>query len=225
MTKEYIREVKNCYNLTAKEYSKKFLNELKDKPFDRNMLDRFSEMLPEKSLVYDFGCGSGQTTKYLYDKKKFNIIGLDFAEKSIKLAKKNFPQIEFKVDDMLNSKMSASSANGIVAFYSIVHFEYNDIKRVFKEWHRILKYGGFCLFSFHVGREVVNIKNFLEVEGANASWRFLDTDKIISLTERAGFTTLETIIRYPYKGYEHESKRAYILIKKIKSENSAAKHI
>ena len=214
MKKNYLDEIKNCYNLTAKEYSQNFLDELNSKPFDRNILDRFSEIISKKSLVYDFGCGSGQTTKYLYEKKKFKIIGLDFAENSIALAKKNFPKIKFEIDNMLESRKSSSSADGILAFYSIVHFTYKDVKIAFNEWYRILKNGGYCLFSFHVGKETIKVNNFLEVEGANASWRFFDADKILTILENVGFNVLEVIIRYPYKGYEHESKRAYILVKK-----------
>ena len=165
-------------------------------------------------MIYDFGCGSGQTTKYLYDKKKFKITGLDFAEKSIVLARKNFPAIDFEVDNMLNSKMDSSSANGILAFYSIVHFKYKDVKTAFNEWYRILKNGGCCLFSFHAGEDVIKVKNFLDVNGANADWRFMDTDKIISILEKAGLKVSEVITRYPYKGLEHESKRAYIFAKK-----------
>jgi len=217
MKKNYLVEVKNCYNLTAKEYSQNFLDELSSKPFDRNILDRFSKLIPKNSLVYDLGCGSGQTTKYLFDKNKFEVIGLDFADKSIALAKKNFPQIEFKVDNMLYSKMVSSSADGILAFYSIVHFNYKDIKIAFNEWYRLLKNGSCCLFSFHVGDEIIKVKNFLEVKGANASWRFMDTDKIVALIEKVGFKVCEAIIRYPYKENEHKSKRAYILVKKEKA--------
>ncbi len=115
---------------------------------------------------------------------------------------------------MLNSKMESFSANGIAAFYAIVHFDYDDIKRAIKEWYRLLKNNGYCLFSFHVGEESVYIQNFLDVEGANAAWRFLDTDKILEISEEIGFKVFEAVIRYPYKGFEHESKRAYIILKK-----------
>ena len=215
MNKKYLEEVKLCYNMTADEYSKKFINELDQKPFDRNILDRFSAMIPAKGIIYDFGCGSGQTTKYLYDKNEHSITGLDFSENAVKLALENFPEIKFIVDDMLNSKMNSHSAVGIIAFYAIVHFEYEDIKKVLLEWYRILKSNGHCLFCFHTGEGKVYIKDFLGVNGANAAWHFLDTDKIIKLSEEIGFRVVESVIRYPYKNIEHESKRAYIILEKI----------
>ncbi len=215
MSKIYLDEVKDCYNKTAEEYAQKFLNELDQKPFDRNILDRFTAMVPAGGLIYDFGCGSGQITKYLQDKNLHQVVGLDFSENSISLSAKNFPEIKFIVDDMLESKMKSQSADGIAAFYAIVHFEYEDVKKALMEWHRILKPGGRCLFCFHTGEGKISVKDFLGVNGANASWILLDTDKVIDMSEQTGFRVMESVIRYPYKNIEHESKRAYIILEKM----------
>jgi ubiquinone/menaquinone biosynthesis C-methylase UbiE len=211
------REVRDCYNRTAKEYAQQFLNELDNKPFDRNILNRFSDMLPDGSLIYDFGCGSGQTTKYIHDKGRHNIIGLDFSENAVQLARQNFGEIEFVVDDMLNSQMASSSADGILAFYAVVHFTYVEIEQALKEWWRLSKPNAISLFSFHIGEEYVEVADFLGVSGANATWHLLDVDRVLEISEKVGFGVGEAVIRYPYKGYEHESKRAYILLKKAEN--------
>lgn len=207
-------QVKECYELSADQYAKQFLNELDGKPFDRNILDRFNGFVVPGGLIYDFGCGSGQTTKYLSDKKSHTVIGIDFSEASIALAGKNFPEISFIVDNMLQSKISTESADGVLAFYAIVHFTYKEVLIALKEWYRILKSNGFCLFSFHVGNFSVTASNFLDVQGARATWNFLNVDKILGIAEKIGFIPWETVVRYPYKGKEHESKRAYIILKK-----------
>lgn len=214
MKKNHLEEVKHCYDLAAEEYSKAFLNELDSKPFDRNILDRFSEMIPGKEFIYDMGCGSGQTTKYIFNKNRHKIIGLDFSEKAISLAKKTFPEIRFEVDDMLNSKISSSSAKGLLAFYAIVHFDYEQVKVALQEWYRILKDNGYCLFSFHIGDEEIYVENFLNVKGANACFRLLDTDKILVIVEDIGFKVVDAVIRHPYKDVEYPSKRAYIILEK-----------
>lgn len=222
MSKKYLDEVRNCYNLAANEYSRTYINELDQKPFDRNIIDRFSDLLDSQSLIFDFGCGSGQTTNYIHKKNKHKVLGLDFSENSINLARQTLPEIQFEIDDMLNSKMGTTTANGIIAFYAIVHFDYEDIKRVMQEWYRLLKDNGYCLFSFHIGEEFVEVQDFLDIKGANATWHLLDTDKVLGIAEEAGFKIMETIIRYPYKGVEHESKRAYIMLKK---EDSSLKSL
>lgn len=214
MKKFDAQEVRQCYDLAAKEYAQSFLNELDGKPFDRNILDRFSQLLPEGGLIYDFGCGSGQTTRYISDRHRQKVVGLDFSEKSINLAGQNFPDIEFRVDDMLASKMESQSADGIIAFYAIVHFTYREVERAMAEWFRLLKPGAYCLFTFHVGREIVPIDNFLDVPGANATWRFLLPNRVIQIAEKVGFRQYEAVVRYPYSGVEHPSKRAYIIVQK-----------
>ena len=212
MEKYDAREVMNCYNLTAKEYAGQFLHELDGKPFDRSMLDRFSEMLPQPSRIYDFGCGSGQTTKYLADKGKHKITGLDFSGSAIRLAGQTFPGIDFIEDDMLNSKMASNSADGLIAFYAIVHFTYVEVEQALREWLRLLKPASYCLFSFHAGEEFLEVTDFLGVSGAKATWHLLDPDKILKIAEKVGFKRVEAVVRYPYIGVEHESKRAYILL-------------
>jgi SAM-dependent methyltransferase len=208
------QEVRHCYDLAAAEYSKSFLNELDNKPFDRSILDRFTRMLPEGGLIYDFGCGSGQTTLYLSSSHRQKVVGLDFSEKTIELARMNFPDIDFQVDDMLASKMNSQSADGIIAFYAIVHFTYKQVEQALAEWFRLLKPDGYCLFSFHCGRDVISIENFLEVQGANATWRFLQPDRVLKISEKIGFKLFEAVVRYPYGGVEHPSKRAYFILQK-----------
>jgi len=207
-------EVRRCYDLAAEEYASSFLHELDGKPFDRAILDRLSYSIPEDGLIYDFGCGSGQTTKYLCDRDRQTFIGLDFSSKSMELAKKNFPGLEFQLDDMLASRMAPQSADGIVAFYAIVHFTYREVATALKEWHRLLKPGGQCLFSFHVGKDILSVEKFLGVEGANATWRFLKTDRVLKAALKIGFKFYEAVERYPYPGVEHPSRRAYIWLRK-----------
>ena len=206
------QEVKKCYNLSAREYSKQFLHELDQKPLDRYLLDRFSASLQKKSIVLDFGCGSGQTTKHLYDLRNHNIIGLDFAEKVVSHAKEVFPEIQFDVDNMLKSKYRSASAHGVMAFYAIVHFTYNEISKALSEWERLLVKNGKVLFSFHIGTQSISIMNFLNVEGAHATWNFFNVDRIVKIIRLKELRIDEVIIRYPYENVEHPSKRCYIML-------------
>ncbi|BCY17430.1 MAG: class I SAM-dependent methyltransferase [Chloroflexi bacterium] len=207
-------ETRRCYDLTAAEYSKKFVNELDGKAFDRNLLERYARMIPKGGQVYDFGCGSGHIGRYLQNQGRQKVVGLDFSEKTIEQARQTFPEIEFYVDDMLDSKMSSESADGILAFYAIVHFTYREVKQALLEWYRLLKPGGLCLFSYHVGKDTISVENFLDVPGAGATWRFLKTERILKLAEKAGFQLTEAVERYPYTGVEHPSRRAYVILRK-----------
>ena len=214
MSRYNAREVRNCYDLAAREYAKNFLHELDGKPFDCSLLERFARVLPKDGLIYECGCGSGHIAKYLSDQGRQKLIGLDFSEKSIELARLNFPEIEFRVDDMLDSTMPSESADGIVAFYAIVHFTYREVEEAMREWFRQLKPGGSCLISFHAGRGFLAVEKFLDVDGASATWRFLETGRVLKIAEKTGFQRYEAVERYPYAGAEHPGKRAYIWLKR-----------
>jgi len=57
---------------------KDFLVNTKKKPKDQEILHRFSIEIGDKKPVWDFGCGPGQTTKYLKD-LGIEISGLDLS--------------------------------------------------------------------------------------------------------------------------------------------------
>jgi hypothetical protein len=66
MEKYDINEVKKCYELSAEEYFNNFSNELEGKPFDRNILEKFSKELNHTGKIVDVGTGVGHIGNYLY---------------------------------------------------------------------------------------------------------------------------------------------------------------
>jgi len=207
-------KVTKCYDLASAEYSRKFLRELDGKPLDRSLLERFADALSPGARILDFGCGSGQTTRFLYNLGRRGIVGLDLSMKTIEIARAKHRGTAFEVDDILASKFPDSSADGILAFYAIVHFTYREIAKALCEWQRLLKPGGKLLFCFHVGKKSVSQRDFLGVKGANAAWNFFDPDRILSLVSEKGFSIDEALIRFPYEGTEHPSRRCYVFATK-----------
>lgn len=66
-------------------------------------------------------------------------------------------EIIFLQGDMLNLPFAGAKLAGIVDFYSIIHFDGNEVARAFAEMSRALKRGGSVLLGVHVGREVVHV--------------------------------------------------------------------
>lgn len=205
-------QVKESYNIVASEYAKRFFNELDSKPFDRNLLIWFSTLIPKNQRVCEMGCGPGEIAAFLLE-QGVNISGLDISENMIETAKKLNPKIDFYQGDMLDLNFSDESFSGIVAFYAIVHFGHKEIEAAFREFKRILLPGGYVLFSFHVGNEVIHTENFLDKD-APLDFYFFDPDEIIKIIEKIKFSIADVLIRYPYKDVEYESKRAYLILKK-----------
>jgi ubiquinone/menaquinone biosynthesis C-methylase UbiE len=115
---------------------------------------------------------------------------------------------------MLNLKYPVKCFGSALAFYSIVHFDYDQIKAAFKEIRRVLKYKGQFLFSFHAGKETIHLDEFLD-QKVNIDFYFFETSKITKLLTNAGFEIIDVIEREPYEDAEHPSKRAYVWVKRI----------
>ena len=54
-----------------------------------------------KSII-EYGCGLGKTVNFIYQNTGVNILGIDISETSIIKSKENYPNLKFKVDDILN---------------------------------------------------------------------------------------------------------------------------
>ncbi len=139
------------YNLVANTYHELFKNEINEKTYDRELLDKFSEYFDSTSIIYDVGCGpSGHIARYLYE-KGLNLIGVDISEKCVELALKFNPMMEFKKMDMMNLNLNDETIDGIISFYSIIHTPKNQVNLLFKEFHRVLRKHGKILVTVKEG--------------------------------------------------------------------------
>ena len=207
-------DIIDCYNKTAKNYAEKYLNELSKKHLDQLLLKSFAAENAGRGKMIDLGCGPGQTTKFLSDCGVDDIIGTDISAEMINVARSIYPQLSFEIADMLSLPYPDHYFGSAIAFYSIVHFTYDQLEVAFREIKRVLVNNGEFLFCFHVGDELVHLDNFLDKQ-VNIDFYFFEVTRITDLLKEAGFTIIDTIERQPYPSVEYPSKRAYIRTKKV----------
>ena len=210
---EKLNKIATFYNATAAEYAKAFFNELSHKPFDRSLLQRFVLENKSKGRIGDLGCGPGQTTKFLSELGVTDLVGIDLSAKMIEQAKALSPTLEFETGNMLGLDKPDCYFGGLIAFYAIVHFDYDEVKQFLTEARRVLKNTGQLLFSFHTGDQILTVDEFLGKK-ASADFHFHEPGKICATIDEIGFKTIDVITRFPYKDKEYPSKRSYIIIEK-----------
>ena len=111
-----------------------------EKPMMKDML---KDLNNKKVLM--LGCGTGEESKLLKEFGATNIVGVDLSEVSIKLAKETYPEYNFIVGDMHHLPFEEDSFDFVYSSLAI-HYS-DDPEKVYQEVYRILKEGGYLLFS------------------------------------------------------------------------------
>jgi SAM-dependent methyltransferase len=201
------------YDKIASKYAEAFIDELDEKPLDRYLLKEFSVLLRTNSKACDFGCGPGHISRFLKD-LDIDVFGADISEGMINVATEINPDIKFIIDNMIDSKLVDESIGGAISFYSIVHLDYKQIEQVVKQMWRVLENEGVLFLAFHVGDSILHVEELFD-EKVEFDYVFLNTETIVDLLKVRGFKIIEAITRYPYIDHEYESKRGYVICKKI----------
>jgi SAM-dependent methyltransferase len=197
------------YNTVAEDYAADRWDELSKKHLDRLLLTEFADINKDKGLCADFGCGPGQTTRFLYEHGLKDIIGIDLSPAMVSTARRLSPKIKFETGDLLNIGYPPNYFSSAVAFYSIVHFDHEQVRRCFGEINRVLKSGGHFLFTFHAGDQIVHFDKAND-KAIDMDLYFFKTEDIIALLDETGFKIMDAIERRPYEGAEYSSRRAFI---------------
>lgn len=210
--------VQSSYDALADEYARRIYDELRNKPRDRELLDRFAQSIPPNGLVCDLGCGPGQIARYLND-RGVRVCGMDLSEKMIARARQLNPEISFAHGDMRALPAEDNAWAGITAFYAIVNLRRDEVAQALVEMMRVLQPGGLLLLSFHIGEDQSQVEEDLWGYNIALEFTFFRVSTVAALIRNAGFGIDEVVERDPYPpDVEYQSRRAYIFAHKLVSK-------
>jgi SAM-dependent methyltransferase len=210
-------EVQSSYDRVADEYARHIYDELRHKPLDRQLLDRFADRVRGSGLVCDLGCGPGQVARYLHE-RGVAVCGVDLSAGMVERARQLNPGIEFHQGDMRSLDVPAGAWAGIAAFYAIVNVPPADLAQALREMWRVLQPGGLLLLSFHIGEEVSHVEDLWGCEVC-LDFYFFRTLDLAGYLQTAGFEIEDIVEREPYAPeVEYQSRRAYIFARKAALE-------
>lgn len=196
--------VKAGYNTIAAEYS----ISRGETSADVVLLKELMRRLPRGAKVLDAGCGSGVPVTRLLS-KSFDVIGVDFAEAQITLARTLVPKARFICQDMTKLDFPDCSFDAICSYYAIIHIPREEHNRLLLNFYRMLKPKGLILVC--MGADDLK-DDVAEYFGTRMYWSHYDADTNKRLITKCGFNIM--LSRIVPDSIHPESSHLFVLAKK-----------
>lgn len=139
-------ETFETWNKMASLYEEKFMDlDIFNESYD-SFLDALSG---EQNKVLEFGCGPGNITRYLLQKRPdLKILGTDIAPNMIELARKNNPGARFEVMDGREIGQLEEKFDGIVGGFCLPYFSSEEAEKLIVDAASLLNKRGVVYLSF-----------------------------------------------------------------------------
>ncbi|MGM9454096.1 class I SAM-dependent DNA methyltransferase [Legionella bozemanae] len=153
-------------------------------------IEKFIELLPPHPHIIDIGCGSGRDA-VLFTSKGARVLGIDFCEGLLEIAKRTAPGAEFHLMDIESITLPALSFDGAWAACSLGHIAKNSLPKVLNKIHFILKEKGYFYLTIKKGTGE-SLENDTRYEGDFKKFLSLyEEDELKKVLSDAGFNILE----------------------------------
>ena len=136
--------------------------------------------VPEKSLILEIGCGSGETTKLISEALPYcAVTGSDISESAIKKAKSNFPKLKFYVLNILDGH--ATEPTNVIILSNMIWYVLHEPATLARNITQSFSFnGGECCYLF-VQNALFKSKQKYAVDVVNSIGTL--TDFLINLFE------------------------------------------
>lgn len=179
--------VESTYDKIATEYT----NRYGDSPFIMQNIGKFSTLMRPKGKILDLGCGSGRAMKHFIE-KGFSVVGIDFSEGMLKLARERVPQADLRKMNMNKLKFPDGNFDGIWSNFTLLHVPTREIQVVLNECFRVLKPKGIFFISTGVGTDEEGVEEEWLKKGEKMFFNSLSKESLTKHLINAGFK-IETI--------------------------------
>lgn len=148
-----------------------------------SLLQDLAGRLPADATILDAGCGAGvPVTQWLSE--RFTVTGVDISPEQVRLARQLVPQATFVCQDMTTLDVPDASFDAICSFYAVIHIPREEHLPLLRDFHRMLKPGGFLLLGMGSSDSPGIVEPFF---GAPMYWSHYDAATNVRMMEEAGF--------------------------------------
>jgi len=184
-------DLKDTYNKIASDW-------FKDHNSDTWWVDgtnHLVSLLPPGASILDIGCGAGHKMFYLLN-RGFNVMGADFSEEMIKIAKREVLGAEFKILDLYNIDSIEKTFDCIFAQAVFLHIPKKDIAEILERSKKVLKRDGLFYVAVKELRsgspdEKVETENDYGYE-YKRFFSYFTVEEIQGYFEKTGFTIIHS---------------------------------
>lgn len=203
---DYKKIVKLGYDELNVNYQDSYTNN----PNILKALYKLGNFLEKNAKIIDFGCGTGiPAGKYLVD-NGYDVTGIDISPEMVKLSKKNVPKMHCVCGDFAKTSFKDNSFDAGIALFSLLHVAKKDMVLVLKEFHRVIKKGGYLLFCVNNG----NFEGYSELLGKKMFFACFEEKELDKYLADAKFSV---VLKYfdTFKIGEEIEKQMFYLVKAI----------
>jgi uncharacterized protein len=205
--------VRSSYDAVAAAYADHLVDELRDLPFERWLLDRVRAHTKGQPVV-EVGSGPGHLTAYLADGGA-DVTGIDVSPAMVSEARRRFPGRTFEVGDLRRLSRPATSSGwaAVLAWYSLIHLAASELPAAVAALARPLAPGGWLVLGLHVGAEVRHLDEWFGHE-VDLDLVLHEPTFVVGVVEAAGLVDLEWYVRGPLPARGETIQRLYVIARK-----------
>ena len=160
------------YNKTALDWA---MSGYSDESLIPSLLD-FAKQFPTGSRFLDLCCGCGYDSQRIH-RLGYEVIGIDFSEESIRIARKRNPDIAFHVDNLLNDYSYIGKVDAIFVIAGLVHVETNKLRDAFSRMHAVLNDNGGLFITIREGEGKQAKRSLAVIDGEEYDRNFIGHTK------------------------------------------------
>lgn len=169
------------YNKTANEWAESGYSNAPDVP----SMFEFAKKYPSGSRFLDLCCGTGYETQRLHT-LGYNVVGIDFSEESLKIARDRNPGISFYQEDILNDYSYIGKVDAVFVIAGLVHIEKNQLRTAFSNMREVLNENGQLFVTVREGNGKIPEWSICVVEDVEYDRNFIGHSLNELIEEAAG---------------------------------------
>lgn len=177
------RLVRDGYNAIAGEYLAARTEPGAAEWADIRLLEDFMARLSPGALVLDAGCGAGVPVSQLLQ-QQFRVVGVDFAESQLVLARRLVPGAAFVCQDLTALAFTSNCFDAVCSYYAIIHVPRQEHEALLRRLRKILKPGGLALLCLGANDLAEDYED--DYFGKAMHWSHFDAETNLQLLEACG---------------------------------------